>query len=409
MDESPSRSSPAHQATEGDALSQSTRPTKSEAGSHVHVNETQDTSPVAEKGSKDRPDATRPSELPGPQARSSEEVRNVNGVCPSSCPSNERAEPAAPVSPVLKGIRRRWKQESPECTSAPPTGVEPSETSERSTHKRQLEPEEQIARAGAWRGTKRTATKHSAAKSKAVKPLAVLQSIAESLVSTPETNTPGTGSRVVSCGHTGLASLAETPAPTLIKADPYLTDDDTHGGSAGKQASPMEVTLGDDTDVAGLAEADLKVQSEQRAMQELYRFQKLSLQAFQPADAAVPTTPPTTAEQETAVPVQPPVAPPISLYANLPSEWPLARISVWMRHISVLLRVTLYRRLAELSFRGVDFKHLPREVVKNTQQDFDTVCGAMASQLAALFAFLQSSPAEQPEGEDLALYADPSY
>ena len=66
------------------------------------------------------------------------------------------------------------------------------------------------------------------------------------------------------------------------------------------------------------------------------------------------------------------------LYANLPSEWPLARVSMWMRHISVLLRVTLYRRSAELSFRGVDFKHLPREVVKHAQQDFDTVCGAVA-------------------------------
>ena len=82
-----------------------------------------------------------------------------------------------------------------------------------------------------------------------------------------------------------------------------------------------------------------------------------------------------------------------------------------MRHISVLLRVTLYRRLAELSFRGVDFQLLPREVVKRTQQDFDTVCGAMASQLAALFAFLKSCPVEQPDmaGEDLALYADRSY
>ena len=50
-------------------------------------------------------------------------------------------------------------------------------------------------------------------------------------------------------------------------------------------------------------------------------------------------------------------------------------------------------------------------LVKHTQQDFDTVCGAMASQLAALFAFLKSSPAHQPdmEGEDLALCADPSY
>ena len=47
-----------------------------------------------------------------------------------------------------------------------------------------------------------------------------------------------------------------------------------------------------------------------------------------------------------------PVVPPVSLYANLPSEWPLARISVYARHIGVLLRVTLNRRLAELSFQG---------------------------------------------------------
>ena len=105
-----------------------------------------------------------------------------------------------------------------------------------------------------------------------------------------------------------------------------------------------------DTDQAGFAEADLRVQSEQRAMQELYRFQKLSMQVLQAAEAAEPTEPPTTADKENAVPDQPPVAHPISLYANLPSEWPLARISVWMRHISVLLRVTLHRRLAELSF-----------------------------------------------------------
>ena len=72
---------------------------------------------------------------------------------------------------------------------------------------------------------------------------------------------------------------------------------------------------------------------------------------------------------------------------NLPTEWPLARISVYMHHVSVLLRVTLYRRLAELSFKGVDFQHLPREVVKHAKEDFDTICGAMASQLAALFAF----------------------
>ena len=89
--------------------------------------------------------------------------------------------------------------------------------------------------------------------------------------------------------------------------------------------------------------------------------------------------------------ILPPLAPPVAVYANLPIEWPLARISVYMRHVSALLRVTLNRRLAELSFRGVDFQHLPREVVRHTKEDFDTICGAMAAQLAALFAFLQPS------------------
>ena len=56
---------------------------------------------------------------------------------------------------------------------------------------------------------------------------------------------------------------------------------------------------------------------------------------------------------------QAPVVPRVALYANLPTEWPLARISVYTRHIGVLLRVTLNRRLAELSFRGVEFRRLP--------------------------------------------------
>ena len=95
-------------------------------------------------------------------------------------------------------------------------------------------------------------------------------------------------------------------------------------------------------------------------------------------------------QAEAALPAQPPVPPPTSLHVNLPSEWPLARISVWMRRVSVLLRVTLYRRQAKLSFRGVDFTELPREEVKHARQDFDNVCGAMAEQLASLFAFLKS-------------------
>ena len=64
-----------------------------------------------------------------------------------------------------------------------------------------------------------------------------------------------------------------------------MPDDCGQRGSAVKQTSPVaEVTLGEDSELAGSAEADLRVQSEQRAMQESLRFQKLSMQALQAAD-----------------------------------------------------------------------------------------------------------------------------
>ena len=89
----------------------------------------------------------------------------------------------------------------------------------------------------------------------------------------------------------------------------------------------------------------------------------------------------------------------------------LARISVYTRHIGVLLRVTLNRRLAELSFRGVAFPDLPREVIKHTIEDFDAICGAMAAQLAALFEFLRpgEEKTHKADQDELALYAEPTY
>ena len=107
----------------------------------------------------------------------------------------------------------------------------------------------------------------------------------------------------------------------------------------------------------------------------------------------------------------PPAVPPVSLYANLPQEWPLARLSVQVRHISVLLRVTLYRRVAELNFRGVDFRALPREVMRNIVNDFNNIGGDLARRLASLFAFLKPDPSAGTQADTLglALYADPAY
>ena len=103
-------------------------------------------------------------------------------------------------------------------------------------------------------------------------------------------------------------------------------------------------------------------------MQELYRFQKHSTLAAQMQGVKESTMQTTPAASQATEQVLPPLAPPVTVYANLPIEWPLARISVYMRHVSVLLRVTLNRRLAELSFRGVDFQHLPKLLTDNIFQ-----------------------------------------
>ena len=105
------------------------------------------------------------------------------------------------------------------------------------------------------------------------------------------------------------------------------------------------------------------------------------------------------------------MAPPVSLYANLPQEWPLARLSVQLRHIGVLLRVTLYRQAAELSFRGVDFRHLPREVMRSISYNFNHIGGELARRLASLFAFLKpaSSTDTRADRLGLSLYAEPAY
>ena len=99
------------------------------------------------------------------------------------------------------------------------------------------------------------------------------------------------------------------------------------------------------------------------------------------------------------------MAPPVSLYANLPQEWPLARLSVQLRHIGVLLRVTRDRRAAELNFRGVDFQHPPREVMRSICHDFNHIGGELARRLASLFAFLKPAPGTDTQADRLGLSA----
>ena len=199
----------------------------------------------------------------------------TEGDCPSSCPSAERTE-AGTGTPGALVLRRRWQQASLARAGEPADrGVIDAEASQQLT-----EEEKPIAAASTDRGKGTlltAASKHSAVKSKAAKPLTVLQCIAENIESTPESGKEDASQQSVLCGHTGLASLAETPVPIGVKEDPHSPDENPRQEDTDKHVNTVEIALGDEGDHAGLAEADLTVQLEQRAMQELYRFQKQSM------------------------------------------------------------------------------------------------------------------------------------
>ena len=138
--------------------------------------------------------------------------------------------------------------------------------------------------------------KLSAVKSKAVKPRPPEQRTANQLPSIPELGppqVPQVHSRVQTCGHTGLVSFAADVSKEEVAADPNMPEPPTSGNIADIPASSgdttAEIYLQEEPEQAGTVDTDLALQSEQRAMQELYRFQKLSLQALDQPDASLPT------------------------------------------------------------------------------------------------------------------------
>ena len=95
------------------------------------------------------------------------------------------------------------------------------------------------------------------------------------------------------CGHTGLVSLAETPVPMGIKEDPHSPDEDPRKEGADKQISPIECPWRGRGPCWARGGRPYG-QSEQRAMQELHRFQKHSMPTTQTEDvesASVQTQP----------------------------------------------------------------------------------------------------------------------
>ena len=204
---------------------------------------------------------------------------------------------------------------------------------------------------------------------------------------------------------TGLLSIAATrPTATAVMNPkmPAAATSDSGAHMPRKDEAPMtEIFLEETDDRAGTVDADITHLAEQRAMHTVLRYQMQALRHSAPADSS-------SVVESTALA---PVAPPLSLYANLPQEWPLARLSVQLRHIGVMLRVTLFRRVAELNFRGVEFRRLPREVMTSIIHDFNNIAGELARRLASLFHFLKSVPSTNKQADELGLtlYAEPKY
>ena len=226
-------------------------PSRSTASNDTRTKERAEASPTKEKeGAKTLATAVhavhhtaQPNKTALRQEKSPAAVMNNEGDCPSSRPSNVTDRPSAPTS--SGGRRRRWQQEPPVSTSAPPAGVEPVEYP---LHKGQPEQEEQSAPPDTWRAARRAAHKLSAVKSKAANPYHLLQSIAERLTSIPEQEAPSTGSRVEQCGHTGLASLAESPLQSRskqIRACQLVipTREQQLSRQAPRRGCPLEMTM----------------------------------------------------------------------------------------------------------------------------------------------------------------------
>ena len=101
-------------------------------------------------------------------------------------------------------------------------------------------------------------------------------------------------------------------------------------------------------------DAEITHLAEQRAMQMVHRYQALSVEVDARTSAETAETP------AALLPWRLQSACTLTYRRSGPLH-----ASVSSCVTGVLLRVALHRRLAELSFRGVDFWQLPRKVMRN--------------------------------------------
>ena len=271
------------------------------------------------------------------------------------------------ASPEEQRRRSRWAARLPAVSAAPPQGVDPESQSTAS----QTIPANLAA--GSDKEMMETDVPQPTARPKMQGPLAVKSKVTKPAEHQQERASEQNMIDAIQSRlnmpprpEAGLISIAASRPIATVAGNPQMpeaTPDAPKMHAPNKEEAPTtEIFLEEAVD------ADITHLAEQRAMHTVFRFQTLAVQhaaRASPGSAVASTT-------------LPPVAPAVSLYANLPQEWPLARLSVQLRHIGVLLRVTLFRRVAELNFRGVEFRSLPREVMTSIIHDFNNIGGELA-------------------------------
>ena len=167
-------------------------------------------------------------------------------------------------------------------------------------------------------------------------------------------------------------------------------------GSAQERPQAMtEIDIASDQEHAergGTAATDLQLESEQRAMQILYDYQKAAGTTREAHGQKVPL-------------------PSIQIYSDLPREWPMARLAVSNKQINRLVRTFLWRRVTEQALHGSSFIDIPDQINQAYIGDLLLISEAFAAPLSNLFAFVNNGHPACPfiTQKQLALYASPRF
>ena len=215
-----------------------------------------------------------------------------------------------------------------------------------------------------------------------------------------------------------LASTSRQPLDSVPEHEqPPATLDDLASRSAQRQETPVcrnpetppncpgsaqerpqamtEIDIASDQEQAergGTAATDLQLESEQRAMQILYDYQKAAGATREAHGQKVPL-------------------PSIQIYSDLPREWPMARLAVSSKQINRLVRTFLWRRVTEQALHGSSFIDIPDQINQAYIGDLLLISEAFAAPLSNLFAFVKNGHPACPfiTQKQLALYASPRF